>query len=182
MLSSRDQFIKRGFDLILSLVGIILTWWIMLMSWLIASIETKSNGLFMQRRIGKDAKPFTIFKIKTMKTVEGEQSTVTTSDDARIAKSGKFFRTFKIDELPQLFNVFFGEMSFVGPRPDVPGFADMLEGEAREILSLRPGITGSATLKYKEEESLLAQQKDPEKYIRKLEAEGVKLAETPKKP
>ncbi len=89
---------------------------------------------------------------------------VTTSNDRRITKSGAFFRRTKIDELPQLFNVLIGDMSFVGPRPDVPGYADRLEGEARAILELRPGITGPASLKYKNEEEILAQQKDPKMY------------------
>jgi lipopolysaccharide/colanic/teichoic acid biosynthesis glycosyltransferase len=84
----------------------------------------------------------------------------------RITKSGALFRKTKIDELPQLFNVLFGSMSFVGPRPDVVGFADMLEGEDRIILSIRPGITGPASLKYKDEESLLAEQENPEQYNR----------------
>jgi len=168
MLNLTDQFIKRVFDLILSLFGIVLTWWIMLIAWIVASLDTKSNGLFIQKRIGKDAKQFEIFKIKTMKSMEGEKSTVTTSSDIRITKSGKFFRRWKIDELPQLFNVLFGDMSFVGPRPDVSGFADILEGKDREILNLHPGITGPATLKYKEEEVLLSQQKDPEAYNREV--------------
>ena len=136
------------------------------MAWIVASVETRSNGFFMQKRIGKEGKPFWVFKIKTMKRVEGVDTTVTTSGDSRITKSGMFFRKTKIDELPQLFNVLFGTMSFVGPRPDVPGFADKLEGEDRIILSLRPGITGPASLKYKNEEELLVKQKDPEQYNR----------------
>jgi len=143
-----------------------MTWWLMLLAWVVASLETKSNGLFMQERIGKEGKPFLVFKIKTMKPVEGVDTTVTTSGDSRITKSGVFFRKTKIDELPQFFNVLLGTMSFVGPRPDVPGFADKLEGEDRIILSLRPGITGPASLKYKDEEELLAKQKDPERYNR----------------
>lgn len=168
MLSGTDKYQKRVFDIILSIVGICLTWWIILLAWIIASIETKSNGLFMQERIGKWGKPFLVFKIKTMKLIEGLESTVTTSKDSRITKSGAFFRKTKIDELPQLFNVLLGSMSFVGPRPDVPGFADNLEGEDRIILSLRPGITGPASLKYKDEEALLAKQKDPESYNRTI--------------
>ena len=138
----------------------------MLLAWIVATLETKSNGLFIQKRIGKEAKPFDIFKIKTMRSIEGEKSTVTTSSDVRITKSGKFFRRWKIDELPQLFNVLLGDMSFVGPRPDVSGFADMLEGRDKVLLSIRPGITGPASLKYKNEEALLAQEKDPERYNR----------------
>jgi lipopolysaccharide/colanic/teichoic acid biosynthesis glycosyltransferase len=91
-------------------------------------------------------------------------STVTTANDKRITKSGRFFRRYKIDELPQLINVLKGDMSFVGPRPDVPGYADKLEGEDRIILTIKPGITGPATLKYKNEEEILAKVEDPVKY------------------
>jgi lipopolysaccharide/colanic/teichoic acid biosynthesis glycosyltransferase len=164
MLSYTDKFQKRLFDIILSVLGICMTWWLMLLAWIIASVETKSNGLFMQERIGKEGKPFFVFKIKTMKPVEGVDTTVTTSGDSRITKSGVFFRKTKIDELPQLFNVLLGTMSFVGPRPDVAGFADRLKGEDRIILTIAPGITGPASLKYKDEEEILAKQKDPERY------------------
>ena len=166
MLSTTDKIKKRLFDIVLSVVGIAMTWWLMLLAWCIASIETKSNGLFMQERIGKEAKPFWVFKIKTMKRVRGIDTTITKSGDVRITKSGAFFRKTKIDELPQLFNVLFGSMSFVGPRPDVRGFADTLEGEDRIILSVRPGITGPASLKYRDEEFILSQQNNPEKYNR----------------
>jgi lipopolysaccharide/colanic/teichoic acid biosynthesis glycosyltransferase len=166
MLSPAEKVQKRFFDIALSVLGIWLTWWLMLLAWIIASFETRSNGLFMQERIGKEGKPFLVFKIKTMKIINGIDTTVTTSEDRRISKSGVFFRKMKIDELPQLFNVLLGTMSFVGPRPDVAGFADLLEGEDRIILDLRPGITGPASLKYKDEEDLLSQQKDPEQYNR----------------
>jgi lipopolysaccharide/colanic/teichoic acid biosynthesis glycosyltransferase len=168
MLSTTDKLQKRVFDIILSVVGICLTWWIMVLAWIIASIETKRNGLFMQERIGKQGKPFFVFKIRTMRPIEGIESTVTTSTDTRITKSGAFFRKTKIDELPQLFNVLFGTMSFVGARPDVPGFADKLEGDDRVILELPPGITGPSSLKYKDEEELLAKQQDPESYNREV--------------
>ena len=164
MLSPTDKFQKRVFDVILSVVGICMTWWLMLIAWIVASIDTKTNGLFVQERIGKGGKPFLVFKIKTMKTAGDIETTVTTSEDNRITKSGVFFRKTKIDELPQLFNVLFGSMSFVGPRPDVAGFADKLKGEDRIILSLQPGITGAASLKYRDEEELLAKQQDPERY------------------
>jgi len=164
MLSRTDRFQKRVFDVLLSVFGICMTWWLMLLAWLVASVETKSNGLFVQERIGKEAKPFFVFKIKTMKKVQGVDTTITTSHDSRITKSGAFFRKTKIDELPQLFNVLFGTMSFVGPRPDVAGFADVLEGEDRIILLVRPGITGPASLKYRDEEVLLSQQSNAEEY------------------
>jgi len=168
MLSSTERIKKRSFDIILSLIGIGLLWWLIVLAWIIASLETKSNGLFMQKRIGKEGKPFDVLKIKSMKPIVGVDTTVTTSGDSRITKSGMFFRKTKIDELPQLLNVLFGSMSFVGPRPDVPGFADRLEGEDRAILTMRPGITGPASLKYKDEEEILAKEKDPERYNREV--------------
>jgi len=164
MLSHRDKVLKRTFDVLLSIIAIVLTWWIMVLAWLIASIETKSNGLFFQKRIGKNGVEFILFKIKTMHNIEDVSTTVTTALDKRITKSGAFFRRTKMDELPQLFNVLFGSMSFVGPRPDVKGFADKLEGEDKIILTVQPGITGPASLKYKNEESILAAQNNPEKY------------------
>jgi lipopolysaccharide/colanic/teichoic acid biosynthesis glycosyltransferase len=161
-MSKKDRIIKRVFDLTFASIGLALTWPIIAIAWLIAAIETKSNGFFLQRRVGKDGKLFTIIKIKTMYPNNG--SSVTTANDDRITRSGKFFRKYKIDELPQLINIIKGDMSFVGPRPDVPGYADKLDGEERVILSIPPGITGPATLKYKNEEELLAKVKDPKKY------------------
>jgi lipopolysaccharide/colanic/teichoic acid biosynthesis glycosyltransferase len=166
MLSTTDKVVKRLFDIVLSVVGIAMTWWVMVLAWIVATIETRRNGLFMQERIGKEAKPFLVFKIKTMKRVRGIDTTITKSGDVRITKSGAFFRKTKIDELPQLFNVLFGSMSFVGPRPDVRGFADTLADEDRIVLSVRPGITGPASLKYRDEEFMLSQQNNPEKYNR----------------
>jgi len=165
-LSLVQKIVKRVFDIVLSLIAICFTWWIMIIAWVVASFDTKSNGLFMQKRIGMRGEVFFIFKIKTMKLVLGNNTTVTTSSDNRITRSGSFFRNTKIDELPQLFNVLFGSMSFVGPRPDVSGFADKLSGEDRIILSIRPGITGPASLKYKNEEIILAEQEYPEAYNR----------------
>jgi lipopolysaccharide/colanic/teichoic acid biosynthesis glycosyltransferase len=168
MLSITDRVRKRLFDIALSVVGIGLTWWLMLIAWMIASLETGGNGLFIQRRIGKKGEPFCVFKIKTMKQTTSFSTTVTTSHDSRITRSGVFFRKTKIDELPQLFNVLLGSMSFVGPRPDVPGFADQLTDKDREILLVRPGITGPASLKYRDEEEIQAKQKDPERYNREI--------------
>jgi len=160
--------LKRFFDIVFALLGILLTWWIILIAMIITSIETKSFGLFMQKRVGKDAKLFSVFKIKTMKQLKGIDTTITTANDMRITKYGKFFRDTKVDELPQLFNVLFGSMSFVGPRPDVAGYADKLEGEDRIILSVRPGITGPASLKYKNEEAILARVNNPKEYNDKV--------------
>ena len=164
MITAKDRFLKRMFDIVLSIVGIFLTWWIVLLAWIVASIETKSNALFMQKRVGKDANFFVVVKIKSMKKIANINTTITTTHDARITKSGAFFRKMKIDELPQLLNVLLGDMSFVGPRPDVSGYADKLEGEDKIILSIRPGITGPASLKYKNEEDILANQEDAHTY------------------
>jgi lipopolysaccharide/colanic/teichoic acid biosynthesis glycosyltransferase len=136
----------------------------MVIAFIVASIETRSFGIFTQKRVGKDGKLFNVFKIKTMKPIKGLDTTITTSNDMRITKSGKFFRDTKIDELPQLFNVLFGSMSFVGPRPDVKGYADELKGDDRIILSIRPAITGPASIKYKNEEEILAKVDNPKEY------------------
>ncbi len=159
-----NNLLKRFFDIILSFFGLVFTWWITGLAWIVATLETKSNGLFVQKRVGKNGKLFNVYKIKTMKKVEGIKTTITSSNDIRITKSGKFFRDTKIDELPQLWNVFIGDMSFVGPRPDVEGYADKLEGDDRIVLSIRPGITGPASLKYKNEEEILSKQANPKEY------------------
>ena len=163
-----NNFIKRSFDIVVSFLGLTFSWWLIFIAWVIATFETKSNGFFIQKRVGKNGKIFNVIKIKTMKKVEGVDTTITSSNDVRITKSGKFFRDTKIDELPQLINVLIGDMSFVGPRPDVPGYADKLEGEDRIVLSIRPGITGPASLKYKNEEEILASQNDPKWYNDKI--------------
>jgi len=159
-----DNIKKRIFDVILSLVGLLFTWWIIFTAWVIATIETKSNGFFIQTRVGKDGKLFQVIKIKTMKKIQGVDTTITSSNDVRITKSGKFFRNTKIDELPQLWNVLIGDMSFVGPRPDVPGYADKLDDNDKIVLSIRPGITGPASIKYKNEEEILSNQDNPKEY------------------
>ncbi|WP_456389514.1 sugar transferase [Hydrogenimonas sp.] len=164
----RDRFIKRSFDLGVSSAGLLLLWPLIAAGWIVASIETRSNGFFLQERVGRGGKRFKVLKLKTMKPMDKIDTTVTTAHDARITRSGRFLRKSKIDELPQLWNVLTGDMSLVGPRPDVPGFADRLEGEDRIVLSVRPGITGPATIKYKNEEDILAQQKDPERYNREV--------------
>lgn len=167
-LSAPKAFQKRLFDLFFAVLGLVLAWWIILLAWLAASIDTRSNGFFMQQRVGRMGEIFWVVKIKTMRPVAAFETTVTQRGDPRITPLGAFFRRTKIDELPQLWNVLLGDMSFVGPRPDVPGFADKLEGEERAMLYIRPGITGPASLKYRNEEELLANQKEPEAYNREV--------------
>lgn len=163
-LSLREALIKRSFDIIIAATGLLFTWWIILLAALAATIDTRRNGFFLQQRVGQNAKLFTVIKIRTMRQVAGFETTVTTANDARITDLGRILRKTKIDELPQLINVLLGQMSFVGPRPDVPSFADKLIGEDRLLLTIRPGITGPATLKYRDEETLLASQDDPANY------------------
>lgn len=165
-LSLVDRALKRSFDLLLSTSGLLLFGWLILLTYLVATIDTRQNGLFMQTRIGRYGKRFRVMKIRTMRNLAHIQTTVTTQNDPRITLIGHFLRRTKLDELPQLINVLVGQMSFVGPRPDVPGFADHLEGEDRIVLSVRPGITGPASLVYRNEEQLLAAQYDPELFNR----------------
>lgn len=165
-MNSRDAATKRLFDVVLAVVLLILTWWVIVIAVIAASIDTRRPGLFTQTRIGKDGAPFTLYKVRTMREVPGFDTVVTTDHDPRITTLGRSLRKTKIDELPQLLNVVRGDMSFVGPRPDVSGFADLLDGEDRIVLSIRPGITGPATLKYRDEERLLAGVNDPESYNR----------------
>lgn len=163
-LSASDAFIKRTFDLAAASIGLTVTWWLILGAAVLATIDTGRNGFFVQTRIGRHGKPFKVIKIRTMRDDVNIHTTVTVSGDARVTRLGSKLRKAKIDELPQLLNVLVGQMSLVGPRPDIPGFADILEGEDRIVLSVRPGITGPASLYYRDEESLLKKQPDPEKY------------------
>lgn len=139
--------LKRLFDFFLSFIGLVLFGWLIFIVWIIASFDTQSNGIFDQNRIGQDGKIFKIFKIKTINPKTNRISTI-----------GRLFRKSKLDELPQLVNVIIGDMSFVGPRPDIPGYYDQLQGESRKILELKPGLTSEASLKYFNEEEILAQQ------------------------
>jgi lipopolysaccharide/colanic/teichoic acid biosynthesis glycosyltransferase len=157
---------KRAFDVVGAVVGLMLTGWIIAIAWVLAAIDTRSNGFFVQQRVGHRGRLFNAVKIRTMRSTSETGTSVTTSEDPRITDLGRFWRKTKIDELPQLFNVLLGNMSFVGPRPDVPGFADELSGEDRLVLSVRPGITGPATLIYRNEEELLASVDGPEAYNR----------------
>jgi lipopolysaccharide/colanic/teichoic acid biosynthesis glycosyltransferase len=164
-MNSKQFYFKYTFDFIVALLGLIITSPIIILSYLAAAVETGENGFFTQKRVGKDGKIFKIVKIKTMKSNTEHKTNVTTRKDPRITYSGKFFRKTKIDELPQLINIIKGEMSFVGPRPDVPEIINTMSEEDKEvILSVRPGITGPASLKYENEEEILAEKDNPEEY------------------
>lgn len=163
-----QKHIKRIFDLFMATLGLLLCLPILLIGFVLASISTGKNGLYASTRIGQYGKKFTIYKLRTMQQKEQLHSSVTAANDPRITKIGRFLRKTKLDELPQLFNVLKGDMSLVGPRPDVPGFADKLQGKDRIILEVKPGITGLATVAFKDEEELLAQQENPEQYNREV--------------
>lgn len=155
---------KRGFDVAVSALGLALTFWLIGAAWLAASLDSRANGFFTQQRVGRGGRPFTVVKLRTMRPTREPGTTITSAGDPRITRVGRFLRRTKLDELPQLWNVLKGDMSFVGPRPDVPGYADKLQGEERLLLSVRPGITGPATLAYRGEEAILAEQDCPERY------------------
>ena len=156
--------IKRIFDLLLAFLCIIFLIPIFLIICLLVKFDSKGSIFFLQNRVGLDEKIFKIIKFRTMYINQSSISTITLKDDPRITKIGKYLRSYKLDELPELFNVLIGDMSFVGPRPDVAGYADKLVGVNRDILKLKPGITSLASLKYVNEELLLTQVKDPISY------------------
>lgn len=156
--------IKRTFDLLASFFGLFLLWPVLLLISLLIKIKMPEGPiLFKQKRIGRFGKLFTMVKFRTM-TVNHNGSSVSVKGECRITPFGSYLRKYKLDELPELWNVLKGDMSFVGPRPDVPGYADKLVGEERRILELRPGITGPASLKYANEEEILTNVADPIKY------------------
>ena len=173
MFTKKQRIIKRFFDVIFSFVGLIFLGLPILILILISSVAFNSLGFYRQTRVGQSATLFTIFKIKTMRTLnlsrdpklkKLDKHGITLKEDSRVTSFGKFLRRHKLDELPQLYNVFVGDMSFVGPRPDMIGYVDRLEEKNRIILTVKPGITGPATLAFRNEESLLSKQEDPFSY------------------
>ena len=159
------MIIKYIFDRIFSFIGLIILSPVIFVIFILHKIRMpKGRFLFKQVRIGKDAKPFKIYKIRTMADDSEADCTVTTVDDPRITSFGHWLRESKVDTFLELINILIGDMSFVGPRPDVPGYADKLEGADRIILKMRPGLTGPASIKYRHEDKLLAQQDDPKRY------------------
>ena len=158
------MFFKSLFDHGASFFGLILLFPVLLVVAL--SIRIKMSGgpvIFKQERVGRYGRLFIMYKFRSM-TVAHSGSSVSVKGESRITPLGAKLRKYKLDELPELWNVLIGDMSFVGPRPDVPGYADNLEGDDRRMLQLKPGITGPASLKYRNEEELLAEQEDPQKY------------------
>lgn len=147
--------LKRVFDIVFSFTGLLFVAVPLVVFYVVACTDTRQNGLFCQKRIGRYGKPFTIYKLKSMTVINGVPV---------VTRSGRFMRKYKIDELPQLINVLKGDMSIVGPRPDVPGYYDALKGTDRQLLTLRPGITGPANIKYRNEEYFLSTINNPLEY------------------
>jgi|SRR5690606_27589254 len=154
--------VKSLFDYVLAIILLPVLLPIILLLILIASIDTGQFGMFSQMRVGKNAISFPIYKIRSMKG--RSDIAVTTESTHRITPFGRFIRKTKLDETPQIFNILLGQMSFVGPRPDVAGYADLLKGEDRIILNVKPGITGPAQIAFKDEEETLNQVENPLKY------------------
>ncbi len=158
------MFIKSLFDRGASLFGLIFLFPVLIIISILIRIKMPGGPvIFKQKRVGQYGRLFTMYKFRSM-TVAHSGSSISVKGESRITPLGAVLRKYKLDELPELWNVLIGDMSFVGPRPDVPGYADRLEGEHRRILLLKPGITGPASLKYRNEGELLAEQKEPQKY------------------
>ena len=160
------MWLKFIFDRFVSFVGLLFLWPVLLIVAILVKIKMSGGpAFFVQKRVGKGGKLFNCHKFRTM-TVKHNGSTVSVAGDSRITPFGATLRHYKLDELPGLWDVLIGNMSFVGPRPDVPGYADKLTGDDRDVLKLRPGITGPATLKYRLEDEMIAE------YVAKQQAAG----------
>ena len=160
------MILKWIFDRTVALVGLLVLWPVILITAILVKLKMPGGpAFFVQKRVGKNGKLFNCHKFRTM-TVNHNGSTVSVAGDSRITPFGAKLRHYKLDELPGLWDVLIGNMSFVGPRPDVPGYADKLVGEDRDVLKLRPGITGPATLKYRLEDEMISE------YVAKKQTEG----------
>lgn len=158
------MLVKWIFDRIVSLIGLLFLWPVFIVVAILIKVKMPGGPvLFTQKRVGQYGDLFTMCKFRSM-TVSHSGSSVSVAGESRITPLGATLRKYKLDELPELWNVLKGDMSFVGPRPDVPGYADKLEGHDKDILKLKPGITGPASMKYRDEEELLANVDDPQKY------------------
>ncbi|MBQ3190716.1 MAG: sugar transferase [Bacteroides sp] len=163
------MFLKFIFDRVVAFIGLLFLWPIILITAILVKIKMPGGpAFFVQKRVGKDGKLFNCHKFRSM-TVKHSGSTVSVAGDSRITPFGAKLRHYKIDELPGLWDVLIGKMSFVGPRPDVPGYADKLTGADRDVLKLRPGITGPATLKYRVEDEMIAD------FIAKIKNDKLKM-------
>tara|TARA_B100001758_G_C18270284_1_gene536000 strand:- start:198 stop:782 length:585 start_codon:yes stop_codon:yes gene_type:complete len=155
---------KLIFDYFFAIVGLICLMPLFIIIAICIKLTSKGPVLYTQKRVGRNGVIFTIIKFRSMISGHDDKNTITIAGDLRITKFGRFLRRYKLDELPELLNILKGEMSFVGPRPDLPGYADKLQGDNRKILELKPGITSKASLKYVNEEEILSKQANPINY------------------
>lgn len=160
----------RFFDILGSVIPFIILSPLFLIVYILIRLESKGGGFYSQERIGKDGKPFKLWKFRSMRTGADKGSQITIGeDDSRITRVGSFIRKYKIDELPQLWNVFVGDMSLVGPRPEVKKYVDLYTEDQRKVLTVRPGITDWASIEYVDENTILGKAEDPEKaYIEQI--------------
>lgn len=171
MKKNHDMILKWIFDRVVALIGLLFLWPVLLAVAIMVKVKMPGGpAFFVQKRVGKGGELFNCHKFRTM-TVKHNGSTVSVAGDSRITPFGAVLRHYKLDELPGLWDVLIGNMSFVGPRPDVPGYADKLTGDDRDVLKLRPGITGPATLKYRLEDEMIAE------FVRKLREGSIELRE-----
>ncbi len=158
--------LKRGFDIFFSILGLFITAPFLILISILIKLESKGSALFIQGRVGKNNKDFNIYKFRTMKVLSDKKGLLTLgNNDSRITKIGYFLRRYKIDEFPQLFNILKGDMSFVGPRPELRYYVNFYNEDDMKIFSVRPGITGLASLKYRNEVELLEAAENPEEYF-----------------
>ena len=167
----------RFFDIIFSIIGLVILSPIFIVLYLLIRIESKGGGFYSQERIGKNGKPFKLYKFRSMRIGSDKKGLITIGEkDNRITKTGFILRKYKLDELPQLWNVFIGDMSLVGPRPEVKKYTDLYTEEQKQVLQVRPGITDWASIKYVDENKILGESKTPdEAYVNLIMPNKIKL-------
>ena len=167
----------RFFDILFSIIGLVLLSPIFIVLYLLIRIESKGGGFYSQERIGKNGKPFKLYKFRSMRIGSDKKGLITIGEkDNRITKTGFILRKYKLDELPQLWNVFIGDMSLVGPRPEVKKYTDLYTEEQKQVLHVRPGITDWASIKYVDENKILGESKTPdEAYVNLIMPNKIKL-------
>lgn len=167
----------RFFDIIFSIIGLVILSPIFTVLYLLIRIESQGGGFYSQERIGKNGKPFKLFKFRSMRIGSDKKGLITIGEkDNRITKTGFILRKYKLDELPQLWNVFIGDMSLVGPRPEVKKYTDLYTEEQKQVLQVRPGITDWASIKYVDENKILGESKDPDDaYVNLIMPNKIKL-------
>lgn len=167
----------RFFDIIFSIIGLVILSPLFIVLYLLIRIESKGGGFYSQERIGKNGKPFKLYKFRSMRIGSDKKGLITIGEkDNRITKTGFILRKYKLDELPQLWNVFIGDMSLVGPRPEVKKYTDLYTEEQKQVLQVRPGITDWASIKYVDENKILGESKDPDEvYVNLIMPNKIKL-------